>query len=49
MMRDGKIFRILSAAPVEVEILEFDNAIQNDEYVDYVDFLEMSLPNQINL
>jgi hypothetical protein len=49
MFKNDKVFRILSSLPIDLEILEFDDAIKCDDYADYVDFLEMNLPNEIKL
>jgi len=47
MMKDGKIFRVLSGNPIDLEVLEFDDESDSEEYADYLDHLEMTLPNQV--
>lgn len=49
MLKDGRIFRVISDKPIELEILEFDDEINSDEYAEYVDYLEMTMPNQIKI
>lgn len=49
MLKNGRIFRVISEKPIELEILEFDDEIKSEEYVDYVDYLEMTMPNQIKV
>lgn len=49
MLKNGKIFRVISEKPIELEILEFDDEINSDEYAEYVDYLEMTMPNQIKI
>lgn len=49
MTKNGRIFRVISDKPVELEILEFDDEIKTDDYAEYIDYLEMTMPNQIKI
>jgi len=47
IFQDDKISRILSSKPLKIVRIDFDDKSKEEDNADYLEYLEMSLPNEI--
>ena len=47
IFEDNEISRILSSKPLKIVKIDFDDKSKEDDNADYLEYLEMSLPNEI--
>jgi len=47
IFENDKISRILSSKPLKIVKIEFDDKSKEEDNAEYLEYLEMSLPNEI--
>ena len=47
IFENDKISRILSSKPLKIVRIDFDDKSKEEDNADYLEYLEMSLPNEI--
>jgi hypothetical protein len=47
IFENDKIFRILSSKPLKIVKIDFDDKSKEEDNAEYLEYLEMSLPNEI--
>ena len=47
IFENDKISRILSSKPLKIVKIDFDDKSKEEDNADYLEYLEMSLPNEI--
>lgn len=47
IFEDDKISRILSSKPLKIVKIDFDDKSKEEDNAEYLEYLEMSLPNEI--
>ena len=47
IFENDKISRILSSKPLKIVKIDFDDKSKEEDNVEYLEYLEMSLPNEI--
>ncbi len=47
IFQDNEISRILSSKPLKIVKIDFDDESKEEDNAEYLEYLEMSLPNEI--
>ena len=47
IFQDNEISRILSSKPLKIVKIDFDDKSKEEDNTEYLEYLEMSLPNEI--